>query len=128
MYIEHIAIWVNDLENMRGFYESYFEGKSGDKYINPTKNFSSYFIEFETGCRLEIMHNPSVNLPRTSDNKLLGLTHFAISVASEKQVDFITNKIIRNGFQLLSQPRRTGDGYYESVVLDPEHNQIEITI
>lgn len=129
MKIDHLAIWVNDLEMMKTFYENYFEGKSGEKYNNPKKNFNSYFIEFSEGCRLEIMNKPEI--PQNLNNSILeyiGIIHFAISVGSKKKVDALTEQLRQDGFTIISEPRTTGDGYYESVILDPENNRVEITI
>lgn len=126
MHIEHIAIWVHDLEKMRVFYESYFNATSNDKYTNPKKHFSSYFLSFDSGCRLELMHNPDISeaLAQTP----LGLAHFALSVGSKQAVDQLTAQLQNDGYEVKGAPRTTGDGYYESVVLDPENNQIEITV
>lgn len=129
MKIEHLAIWVRDLEGMKAYYEKYFKGKAGDKYHNPTKNFTSYFIGFDKGCRLEIMHKPSIpdNL-NDPESENTGIIHFAMSVGSKEKVDALTAQLERDGFTIAGAPRTTGDGYYESVVLDPENNRIEITI
>lgn len=129
MNIEHLAIWVSDLEKMKSFYEHYFGAQAGDKYHNPTKNFTSYFLSFETGPRLELMHKPSI--PANANDVQLeyrGIIHFAISVGSKEEVDKLTDTLREDGYEVLGEPRTTGDGYYESVVLDPEHNRIEITI
>lgn len=127
MKIEHIAIWVSDLENMRAFYETYFQAISGALYKNPKKNFSSYFLSFGEGARLELMQRPKIPaLP--FNNEHLGLIHFAISVGSESKVDALTKRLELDGSKLVGEPRTTGDGYYESVVLDPEGNRIEITV
>jgi lactoylglutathione lyase len=127
MRIEHIAIWVIDLETMRTFYETYFNAIAGEKYHNPTKEFTSYFLSFTDGARLELMHKPSITA--TTDNEVNpGFIHFAMSVGSKKQVNVLTEKLREDGFTIAGEPRTTGDGYYESVVLDPEGNQIEITI
>ena len=129
MKIEHLAIWVTDLELMRSFYEKYFNGKSGEKYNNPKKNFSSYFIEFTEGCRLELMHRPDI--PKNLNDIIMeysGIIHFAISVHSKYNVDSLTEQLKNDGYTVIGEPRTTGDGYYESVVLDPENNRIEITI
>lgn len=127
MRIEHIAIWVADLEGMRVFYERYFNAISGEKYHNATKQFTSYFLSFTDGARLEIMHKPTI--VEASDNALdTGFIHFAMSVGSKEQVNILTEKLRADGFTIAGEPRTTGDGYYESVVLDPEGNQIEITI
>jgi len=129
MKIEHLAIWVQDLERMKTFYTLYFDAQSGDKYHNPNKNFTSYFLSFEEGCRLELMHKPAI-LPSQKEglSEYIGLTHFAISVGSKEVVDSLTNRLRTDGYTIVGEPRTTGDGYYESVVLDPEGNRIEITI
>ena len=127
MKIEHIAIWVSDIEKLRGFYEKYFNAVFGEKYINPKKNFTSYFLSFTEGARLELMHKPEISTI-VNEKEHLGFIHFAISVGSKEMVDSLTNEIRQDGFKVLGEPRTTGDGYYESVVLDPEGNRIEITI
>lgn len=129
MKIEHLALWVKDLERMRGFYETYFGGHANDKYVNAAKQFQSYFLQFDSGCRLELMQKPTI--PENQNDvhqQYLGLIHFAISVGSRQSVDELTARLRRDGFAILDGPRTTGDGYYESVVLDPEGNRIEITI
>jgi lactoylglutathione lyase len=129
MKIEHLAIWVKDLEKMRAFYEQYFEGKPNEKYVNPRKNFESYFLKFSEGSRLELMKMPTV---KESENELseqyIGITHFAMSVGSKEKVDDLTEILRKSGIKIIGEPRWTGDGYYESVILDPEHNRVEITI
>ena len=128
MHIEHIAIWVKNLEKMRVFYEKYFNGKSNEKYRNEKKGFESYFISFDSGARLELMQMP--NIPDSKNDiyeQFTGLIHFAISVESEEQVNILTEKIGNDGYEIIGKPRWTGDGYYESVILDPEQNRIEIT-
>ena len=127
MKIEHIAIWTMDLEKMKNFYQKFFNLKSNEKYFNPNKKFSSYFLAFENGARLESMHKPDISeFIEKSDSKL-GLTHFAISVGTKEKVDSLTKKIRENGHEIIGEPRTTGDGYYESVISDPEGNLIEIT-
>ena len=91
--------------------------------------FNSYFISFADDCQLELMHMPSV--PETKDDvyqQFTGFIHFAISVGSEAQVNTLTETLRSDGYEVIGEPRWTGDGYYESVVLDPEKNRIEITI
>jgi len=127
MKIEHIAIWVSDLDTMRNFYVRYFKGTSGALYENPKKNFSSYFLTFDEGARLELMQNPKIHMP-FSENEHVGLIHFAMSVGSEPEVDALTERLQADGYKVVGEPRTTGDGYYESVVLDPEGNRIEITV
>ncbi len=129
MKIEHLAIWVNDLEKMKAFYEKYFNATSGEKYHNPSKKFTSYFLSFDEGCRLELMHRPDIPINKNEKiNQYLGIIHFALSVGSKEAVDALTEKLRSDGFKIQGEPRTTGDGYYESVVLDPEDNFIEITI
>ena len=129
MKIEHLAIWVNDLEGMRSFYETYFGATSGELYHNPAKNFKSYFLSFEKGCRLELMQKPGIsqNL-HPIGQEYRGIIHFAISVGSKERVNSLTEDLRTAGFEVAGEARTTGDGYYESVVLDPEGNRIEITV
>ncbi len=128
MRIEHLAIWVKDLESMRKFYVTHFGAKSGNKYHNPTKNFTSYFLSFEDGPRLELMHRPDVAKKSKGSDEYIGIVHFAIAVGSKEKVNGLTENLRNTGFEIIGEPRTTGDGYYESVVLDPEQNKIEITI
>lgn len=129
MRIEHIALWTSDLERLRSFYQKYFNVKSGDKYINPKKNFESYFLSFDNGCRLEIMRKPGI-APSLNNihQEHSGLIHFAISAGSKEAVDELTETLRKDGYAVAGDPRTTGDGYYESVILDPDGNRIEITI
>jgi len=128
MKIDHIAIWTKHIEKMRQFYETYFEGKPGEKYINPRKNFESYFIEFDGGSRLELMEKLEVDSKLHDDvEDYLGITHFAISTGSSTKVDQLTEQMRNDGHKIVGEPRMTGDGCYESVVLDPEGNKVEIT-
>ena len=129
MKIEHVAIWAKNLELLREFYCKYFEGKSNEKYINEKKGFSSYFISFEDGGRLEIMNMDGI--PDSQNNpksQAKGIIHFAFSVGSVEIVNELTERLKMDGLQILDGPRHTGDGYYESVVLDPEGNRLEITV
>jgi len=128
MRIEHLAIWVTDLEASKDFYTSYFEASAGEKYHNPQKSFTSYFLRFESGSRLELMHRPDVAKLLEVGQEVIGLTHFAISVGSKEKVDRLTERLRNDGYGIVGEPRTTGDGYYESVVLDPEGNRIEITV
>ena len=129
MRIEHVAIWVRDLEAMKAFYERYFQGKAGKKYFNPKKKFTSYFLSFEGGSRLELMHRPDIEQNRsTTEKESNGITHLAIAVGSNTIVDTLTDNLRKDGYDIINEPRTTGDGYYESVIFDPEGNRIEITI
>ena len=128
MKIEHLAIWVNDLDKMKSFYQKYFGGIAGECYHNPKKNFTSYFLSFEDGARLELMEKPDI--PQNSNNTIdqyIGLNHLAIAVGSNDEVDRLTERMRTDGYPIIGEPRTTGDGYYESVILDPEENRIEIT-
>ena len=129
MKIEHLAIWVKDLDKMKDFYVQYFNAKPGNKYHNPSKNFTSYFLSFDEGCRLELMHKPAIaEIQNGEENEYIGVTHFAISLGSKATVDQMTNTLRADGYTIVGGPRTTGDGYYESVVLDPEQNRIELTV
>lgn len=128
MRIEHIAIWVEDIEVMREFYLTYFDVSCGDKYVNLQKKYTSYFLRFnEGGSRIELMHRPDIVENPNSRGLLKGLAHLALSVGSPAAVDELTSRLRTAGYTIQSEPRTTGDGYYESVVLDPEGNFIEIT-
>lgn len=126
MRIEHVAIWVRDLEGMRAFYEKYFGCISNELYHNPVKGFESYFLTFESGARLEIMRR--VDVTEQVASELLGWAHIAISLGSKELVDELTNRLQQDGYRLVNGPRTTGDGYYESVIEDSEGNLIELTI
>lgn len=129
MHIEHVALWVSDLEQMRLFYERYFNGRSNPKYSNLAKGFSSYFISFDSGARLELMHRDNIGgNPNTPQQEQHGYIHLAMAVGSEAQVNALTERLRQNGYAIIGEPRITGDGYFESVVLDPEGNRIEIAI
>jgi lactoylglutathione lyase len=127
MHIEHIALWTRHLEEMKTFYQIYFSGHAGQKYINPTTNFESYFMTFASGVRLELMRAPDVE-DAPSAGRVVGYAHFAFSVGSREKVDRLTQRLAADGYKVVGQPRTTGDGYYESVVLDPDGNRVEITI
>ncbi len=128
MRIEHLAIWVQDLEKMKAFYSHFFNMKSSEIYINEKKGFSSYFLSFESGSRLELMHRADIVESEINRSLLMGFNHLAISVGSKEKVDELTNFFREKGIQIVGEPRTTGDGYYESVIADPEGNLIEITI
>jgi len=128
MNIEHIAIWVEDIELMKSFYETYFKAQASERYHNPDKNFTSYFLGFDTGTRLELMHSPHIKPYKKELKAHLGLAHFAVSVGSKQKVHQLTKQLKIGGYPIIGEPRTTGDGYYESVILDPEGNRIEITV
>lgn len=125
--IEHVAIWTRDLERLKTFYEMYLGARAGLKYVNPTRQFHSYFLTWGSGARLELMSVPG--LQESTDTQAVqraGYAHLAFSVGSEQRVDELTARLKQDGYTVLSGPRRTGDGYYESSVLDPDGNRIEI--
>lgn len=125
MILEHIALYTNDLEGMRSFYEKYFGAKANPMYHNPKTGLQTYFLSFEGGARLEIMYRPNV-MAKSQLDSALGLTHLAFCIGSKEKVDELTEKMIEDGFVLKSGPRMTGDGYYECCIFDPEGNEIEI--
>ena len=127
MKIEHAAMYVNDLEAARDFFVNYLGGKANDGYHNKTTGFRSYFISFEGGARLEIMNKPQLNDAEKSINRT-GYAHLACSAGSKAAVDTLTQRLKADGFEVLSGPRTTGDGYYESCIIGIEGNQIEITV
>jgi lactoylglutathione lyase len=127
LYIEHIALWTTHLEEVKAFYETYFQATAGPQYVNPQRGFESYFLTFATGARLELMRLPDL-LPGAADPPQTGYTHLAFSVGSAEAVDTLTARLQTDGYRVVDGPRHTGDGYYESVVLDPAGNRVEITI
>ena len=127
MKIEHIAMYVCDLEKTKEFFVKYLGAEANAGYHNPRTDFRSYFLAFEDGARLEIMSRPEMqneekHLSRT------GYIHIAFSVGSKEQVDALTAQMKADGYDVISGPRTTGDGYYESCIVGIEGNQIEITI
>ena len=127
MRIEHVAMYVNDLEGAKDFFEKYFDAKSGAGYHNQTTDFRSYFLSFEDGSRLEIMTRPIMDAAEKALART-GFIHLAFSVGSKEKVDALTAQLKADGFRVISGPRITGDGYYESCILGIEDNQIEITV
>ena len=143
MKIEHVAIWANDIDKVCEFYRKYFGGVVQPLYHNPTKQFTSRFITFDDGARLEIMHRPDIggdagtvgslteskfHVKQSEIAEHFGFAHLSFSVGSKEDVDRLTQKMSDDGISIVGEPRTTGDGYYESVVLDPEGNRIEITV
>ncbi len=126
MKIEHISLWTIDLERLKNFYARYFGGKPGEKYVNAKKNFTSYFLIFDSGARLEIMHRPDIT--DHPNDPHLGFIHLAFATGSVEMVDQLTETLRYDDYKIVREPRVTGDGYYESVVLDPDGNYIEITV
>lgn len=127
MRIEHIAMYVNDLEETRDFFMKYLDARTNTGYHNPKTDFSSYFLSFDDGARLEIMKKPQMDDMQKSLSRT-GYAHIAFSVGSKEKVDELTRKLKNDGYEVVSGPRTTGDGYYESCIVAIEQNQIEITI
>ena len=126
MRIEHIALYVKDLETARDFFIKYLGGRSNDGYHNPDTDFRSYFISFDDGARLELMTKPELVNQEKPLNRT-GYAHIAFSVGSKERVDELTEELRIAGYEVVSGPRTTGDGYYESCIVAIEENQIEIT-
>lgn len=128
MRIEHIALWTRDLDRLQTFYATWFGASAGARYQNTAKGFESCFLSFGSGARIELMRSTSLDLAESAPGvQRLGWTHLALSLGSESAVDALTSALKQAGTPVLDGPRRTGDGYYESVVLDPDGNRIEIT-
>ncbi len=127
MIIEHIAMYVNDLEAARDFFVKYLGGRSNDGYHNKITDFRSFFISFDDGARLEIMTKPELQDHNKPLNRT-GYAHIAFSVGSREKVDELTKQLNTDGYEVVSGPRTTGDGYYEACIVVIEGNQIEITI
>ena len=129
MKINHVAIWAKDIDKVCEFYRKYFGGTVHPIYHNPAKQFTSRFVTFESGVRLEVMHRPDIGTNIDHNvSQHLGFIHLSFSAGSKEEVDRLTQQMSSDEIQVVSQPRTTGDGYYESVILDPEGNRLEITI
>ncbi len=127
MKVEHLAIWTYNLEGMRSFYMHYFDASSGEVYHNHSREYRSYFLTFDGDCRIELMEMPGI--PISKDNPLkqfTGLIHFALKLGSKNKVNELTETLRKDGYKIISEPRTTGDGFYESVFLDPDGNRVEI--
>ncbi len=125
--IEHIAIWTEDIERLADFYTTYFGASAGPTYANAAKGFESRFLTFATGARLELMRTTTLRpVPHEAGAQRMGLTHVALSLGAESRVDELTGVLRAAGYTVIEGPRRTGDGYYESVVLDPDGNRLEL--
>lgn len=127
MKIDHIAIWTTNLEGLCNFYIRYFDASSSEIYYNHSKEFRSYFLTFDGECRIEIMEMPRIPASKNDIIKqYLGLIHFAINVGSKDRVNQLTEILRKDGFKVIGEPRTTGDGNYESIVLDPDGNRVEL--
>ena len=127
MKIEHIAMYVNDLEATKEFFIKYFDAVSNEMYHNQRTGFKSYFLSFVEGARLEIMTKEAMEDTKKTLTRT-GFIHLAFSVGSKEKVDSLTSKMKEDGYEVISGPRTTGDGYYESCIVAVEDNQIEITV
>jgi lactoylglutathione lyase len=129
MQIAHIGVWTSRLEEMKTFYATYFNATSGPKYTNVRTAFESYFLSFPSGARLELMTVPGLEPARdTGAARAVGWAHLALALGSEEAVDALTARLQCDGYPVLDGPRRTGDGYYESTISDPDGNRLELTV
>jgi len=127
MKIDHIAIWTTNLEGLRSFYIRYFDASSTEIYHNHSREFRSYFLSFDGECRLEIMEMPRIpNSKNDVIKQFIGIIHFAINLGSKSEVNRLTELLRKDGYKIVGEPRSTGDGNYESVVLDPDGNRVEL--
>jgi lactoylglutathione lyase len=129
MKIHHVAVWTPDLERSKSFYEKYFGCVSSALYINEKKRFTSYFLDFDGHAKIELMHRPDIPINKNNAiDQYQGFIHIAISVGSKEKVDELYALFLEQGVQIASEPRLTGDGYYELTIMDPDGNRIEVTI
>ncbi len=129
MILEHVAIWTDKLEELKDYYVKYFDGSSNERYTNEAKQFHSYFLNFQSGARLEIMTRPAIpdNKNDTIVTQHKGIIHLAFGVDNMEEVDKKASQLRADGFPILSGPRKTGDGYYEFETADPDNNRLEVT-
>ena len=129
MILEHVAIWTENLEELKHYYIKYFGATSNEKYTNEQNKFHSYFLTFESGARLEIMTKPGI--PENKNDRVTtqhkGIIHLAFDVNTKQEVDEKAKQLRSDGFKILRGPRKTGDGYYEFETLDPDGNRLEVT-
>lgn len=124
MSLTHIACWTNNPERLRDFYVYYFEGKSNEKYVNPAKGFSSYFVSFKNGASLEIMQRTDIH--EACEKPHIGLAHIAFQFSLKDDVNSALERFRQDGYTVYGEPRFTGDGYYEGAILDPDGNIVEL--
>jgi lactoylglutathione lyase len=127
MHIEHVAVWVRDLEGMRAFYVDRLGATSGALYHNERTGFRSYFVSLGEGARIELMTRPDLIAMGPHPATSAGYAHLALSLGGRTEVDRRVQALEAAGVPILSRPRTTGDGYYEAVIQDPEGNPIELT-
>ena len=127
MRLNHVALWADDIESVRLFYMKYFGALCNDRYVNESKKFTSYFLSFDEGTAcIELMNRPDILDTPFNRGQVKGLAHLSISVGSREAVDELTRRLQTDGYTVIGQPRLTGDGFYESTILDPEGNNVEI--
>lgn len=127
MEINHIGLYVHDLEGAKAFFEKYFGAKAGSMYHNRKTNFKSFMLSFDGGARLEIMTRPGL-IEAPKERLRTGFIHLSLSVGSKEQVDALAARLAADGYDVIDGPRTTGDGYYECCVVGVEDNLIEITV
>jgi len=129
MILEHVAIWTDNLEELKHYYIKYFDATANEKYTNEQNQFQSYFLTFRSGARLEIMTKPGI--PQNKNDRTIaqhkGIIHLAFGVNTRQEVDEKAQQLLSGGFKILRGPRKTGDGYYEFETLDPDGNRLEVT-
>jgi lactoylglutathione lyase len=126
--IEHVALWTDDLERICAFYQTYLNAGVGPRYTNPRTGFASHFLTFASGARLEVMRHPDLQAAASGERPArTGFAHLAFALGAKTEVDALTARLERDGYRVVSGPRTTGDGYYESCVLDPDGNRVELT-
>lgn len=127
MKIEHVAMYAEDLERAKEFFIKYFNAVPNNIYHNTKTDFRSYFLSFDDGARLEIMNRPYLT-EHSGNIYMTGYAHIAFSLGSSGKVDRLTAELKADGYKVISEPRTTGDGYYESCIVDLEGNLIELTV
>jgi lactoylglutathione lyase len=124
MHIEHVAIWVHDLERMRQFYVAMLGARAGEPYQNAETGFRSCFLSLGEGARVELMSRPAGQ--NESGPGAFGYAHLALRLGTPAAVDETVARLAEAGVNVLGRARMTGDGYYEAVIADPEGNRIEL--
>lgn len=127
MQLHHTAIWVSNLEKIKAYYIKFFQATSNQKYVNPDTGFTSYFLSFESGSQLEIMHR--ADIPENANDTVKqhkGYIHLSFLMDSREAVEAKAKELQEAGYPILRGPRLTGDGYYEFETLDPEWNRLEV--